>query len=528
MPMLFQKKERILIFGASSGGVNFYNSQRRRYQVLGFIDNDTKKQGQHLLGHLIYGPGELNQLGFDKIIIASDYFDAIFPQLLELGISNTRIDVYHPGTRGSSLIRRLRSLSWIVLLELICRRPGWLSDVLYRYYITRATWLKKKVKRCNLQWLDTTDEFKVHVFRTTAPAHVQGPRFVGEHVAAVRVSLPEVALHRFRQGQVGSVSRSVLLPDQRVVIERVTTAKPRIADYSVGDMLFHGERLALVAVGDVEYIDKGLLINGVSEGNYYHWVVELLSHLQFIEELPAQYADYPILIPAKSQAIPSIKAMIDSFDIGRPFIYLATQSRYQVDDLLWISAANNLISNFKASNGYTTESHFARPESIQYLREHLLSLAEGAATTNLPTRVFLARKGFLRRYNQQEVIDALEPYGFTSVYMEDLNIHQQVTIMANAEVVLGPTGAAWTNIMFASASTQALCWMAEEYRDLACFSNLAAIAGIDMEFLRYKTGAQNSNELYYKDYTLDIAGVSSWLKRHLPDPLQPTKADMTH
>lgn len=516
--MWFEKKERVIVFGAGSGGINFYNKRRRSYHVLGFADNSAHKHGQQMLGLPIYGSHDLKQLDFDKVVIASDFYSAIYPQLIGLGIAEAKIDVYHASIKDVTPLRRLRDRLWILLQEMICRQPGLIADVLYRFYLHRATKGKKPVERFQLQWLDTTDEFKVHVFRPALPGEVQGPRFAGKDVAPVKVTLPEVALHRFRQGQVGSVSRSVLLPDQRVVIERTATATPATADYRVGDLVFHGKGLALMGVSEAEHIDKGILVNGGSEGNYYHWILEILSQLQFIAQLPVQYADYPILISVNSQKIPSIKIMIDSFGISRPFIYLQAQAKYQVDDLLFINAPNNLIPNTKGSDGSTTDGSFARRESIQYLRERALSLTAGVVAADLPRRVFLARKAFLRRYNQQEVIELLEPYGFISVYMEDLDVQQQVSIMANAEVVVGPTGAAWTNIMFASAGARALCWMAEEYGNLSCFSNLAAIVGVDLEFVSYWTGARNSHELFYMDYTLDVSIVSAWLKRHLPDP----------
>lgn len=514
-----KKKERILVFGAGSGGVNYYNGHRRRYDVLGFLDNNAQRHGERLIGKLIYAPQELAQLEFDRIVIASDYYAAIYPQLINLGVPWSKIDIHHPGLAPVSRIMRLRSCLRVLLLESICHSPELISDALLAVFRKWEPGHAKALKRYKLHWLDSSDEFKVHVFRPSMPAEVQGPRFVGREVGAERITLPEVALHRFRDGLVGSVSRSVVLADERAVVERVTTTTPRNADYSVGDLFFHGKSLVLMQCGKVESVDKGILINGGREGNYYHWVVEILSQLQFIAELPEAYRDYPILISANSQKIPSIKALVESEGITRPFIYLETQHKYRVADLLLITAPNNMIPNFKNSNGNTTNSNFARPESIQYLCKSGLSLAAGIAMADLPKRVFLARKGHLRRYNQQDVVDLLEPYGFVSVHMEDLDVHQQVAIMANAEVVLGPTGAAWTNIMFASPGTQALCWMAEEYGDLSCFSNLAAIVGVDLEFICYRTGARTSLELYYRDYTLDCSAVRAWLQRHLPDPV---------
>lgn len=520
MPVWSNKKARILIFGAGSGGVNFYKSCRGRFRVLGFVDNSSQKQGQRLFGKPVYAPGELAQLDFDKIIIASDYYVEIYPQLISQGIPDSKVDIFHQqASTSTSIWQRARIAGGVQFHEWMCRGEGWVSDIAFALFSRTGSGKQHTLKRMRLQWLDETTEFKVHVFRPALPGQVQGPRFIGKKVAPTAITFPEVALHRLRQGQIASVSRSVILPDERLFIERITTVKHRNADYSVSHVVYHGKRLALVRTHEAEQIEKGIVINGCSEVNYYHWVLEVLSQLQFIAELPDRYHDYPILISARSQTIPSIRTLIDSFGIDRPFIYLDNLLTYRVDDLLFITAPNNMIPNFKDGVENTTESNFARPESIQFLRANALSLTQGISTAELPKRVFLARKGFLRHYNQTEIIDLLQPYGFINVYMEDLDVSRQVAIMANAEMIVGPTGAAWTNIMFASQGAQALCWMAEEYGDLSCFSNLAAIVGVDMEFLTYKTGARTSRELYYRGYHVDAAKVREWIEHRLPNAL---------
>lgn len=66
-------------------------------------------------------------------------------------------------------------------------------------------------------------------------------------------------------------------------------------------------------------------------------------------------------------------------------------------------------------------------------------------------------------------MDALSVFGFTFVYMEDLSFCEQVSLMAQAEIIVGPTGAAWTNIIFASPGTKALCWMARDAETFPVF-----------------------------------------------------------
>ncbi|WDH21330.1 glycosyltransferase 61 family protein [Pseudomonas chlororaphis] len=514
----FGQKARVLIFGTGAGGVNFYKYNRRRYRVIGFVDNNQQKQGQRLFGKLIHAPQQLSSLAFDKIIIASDYYREIHPQLTEkLAINEQKVEVFHGAQISSQLPwfqrigKRLEQLGY----ERLCRKPGLISDLLYRLFFRR-----QDTRRLALRWLDESDEHKVHVFRPSQPGTSQPPRFLHQSTPAITLALPEIALYHFRQGQVCSVSRSVILPGGQLVLERVPTAKSLQADYSAAHLLYHGQRLALVRTGKPIELEKGLLISGCNEQNYYHWTVEVLSQLQFVAELPPQYADYPLLISKSSQNIPSIKALIEAIGVDRPLVLLNNITSYQVADLLLISAPNNMIPNFKGAAQNNASSGFVRPESIHFLREKALHLAHDIPIGELPKRVFLARKGFLRHYNQAEILKLLEPYGFTCVYMEEQDINHQVAIMANAEVIVGPTGAAWTNLIFASKNARALCWMAEEYGQLSCFSNLAAIVGVEMDYIAYRVGSTDSRELYYRNYRVDAKSVENWLQQHLSKRLE--------
>ena len=503
------KKSRTLIFGTGAGGVNFYRNSRGNLNVVGFLDNNRDKQGQELFGKTIYAPARVSELAFDQIIIASDYHQEIYPQLVnELAVSAAKIEVFshHQATPG--FFQRLRSRLEQFSYALVCRGPGWVSDLLYQ----RVFAAKSDIKRFTLGWLDEAEANKVHVFRHAEPGSVLGPQYLGREVAATPIIVPEVALYRFSQGLVRSISRTVILPEGRLVTERVATALIDTADYTSGALIYHGEASALARTGTTpQYLERGVLVSGGSETNYYHWVLEVLSQLQFVRELPSEYDAYPILISEHSQIIPSIKALIDAMGITRPLLLLKSVASYCVWDLLLISAPNNGIFNYKGPARCLPNYNFARPESIGFLRENGLSLATEVDRSALPKRVFLGRKGFLRPYNQAEILARLEPLGFECVYMEEQDIHHQVAIMANADIIIGPTGAAWTNIIFASPGARALCWMAEEVGALSCYSNLADIVGVDMNYIPYRANTSASRELYYKGYSIDAETVVQWL-----------------
>ena len=76
------RKPRIILFGASKGGERFLRRCGADYEVLGFADNDPKKQGQTLSGLPILSPARLKDLPFDQIVIASMFGHEIKDQLV--------------------------------------------------------------------------------------------------------------------------------------------------------------------------------------------------------------------------------------------------------------------------------------------------------------------------------------------------------------------------------------------------------------------------------------------------------------
>ena len=518
MPTGSGDKPRILIFGTGSGGVNFYKSYCKCYRVIGFLDNSQRKHGQLLFGKVIHAPQSIQSLSFDKIIIASDYYREIHQQLLnELAVANDKVafshaELWRPPSQLSLWRNTLERFSY----KRLCEQPGLVSSALFQLFSQRQDKANTGLfKRMTLRWLDTMHDNKVHVFRPGMADTVQGPRVVGQQVPPINIALPEVALYHFTQAQVCSVSRSVILGGEQLVLERILTAPPHDADYSGAHVLYQSNRHALIVQQRTADIEKGVLINGFTETNYYHWLLEIVSQLQFIDELPEQYADYPVLISASSQTMPSIKTFIDAFNIDRPFIFLEALVAYNIGDVLLINAPNNLVPNLKDVAANVAENGFIRKESLDFMRSKALPLAQAVDPDTLPKRVFMARKHFLRAYNQADIFSVLEPFGFTCVYMEELDFSHQVAVMANAEVIVGPTGAAWGNILFASKGTKALCWMAREAGELSCFSNLADKVGVDLDYIHYVAGTSDSRQIYSQEYSLDKNLVSRWAQENL-------------
>lgn len=75
-------KPKMVLFGASAGGINAYHYLKQQYELIAFADNDRKKHGQTLNGYPIVPATALRDLPVDKIIIASTYGLQIHRQLV--------------------------------------------------------------------------------------------------------------------------------------------------------------------------------------------------------------------------------------------------------------------------------------------------------------------------------------------------------------------------------------------------------------------------------------------------------------
>ena len=55
-----------------------------QYELLGFIDNNSKKQGNIFKGLKIYSPNILRECEVDYIVILTDFYDEIYQQIIDV------------------------------------------------------------------------------------------------------------------------------------------------------------------------------------------------------------------------------------------------------------------------------------------------------------------------------------------------------------------------------------------------------------------------------------------------------------
>lgn len=353
------------------------------------------------------------------------------------------------------------------------------------------------LRKVTLGWIGDAVGYRVEQLRGACDVTSVAPRSTGESRRFADGRREAIHLLHFRNATITSSSSSVFVDGTLLVDGMIDAAGDRL-DYSQGQLKRHRNHSAIIRHREPVPLPAGIFMAGNGSANYYHWLVEILPRAEFLDH--ERLRACPILVDECVRGIPSFRQMLEVYAPGRDVVTLDPSRHYAVKSLYYIETPNQLPYNLNMGHSSQASDACIDPRAIQFLRHRAQGLARPASHAR--ERVLLARKGLRRNYNQAEIERFLERYGFHAVFMEDLSFAEQVALMQQASAVIGPTGAAWANLVFARPGLKCICWMAEENGDFPAFSTIANITGADLRYVRYHSGADSSLDLYSKGYRL--------------------------
>ena len=205
-------------------------------------------------------------------------------------------------------------------------------------------------------------------------------------------------------------------------------------------------------IEDARYID-GLVIpiaDDVRPLNYCHWLVDWLPRLAFIGMQARRRDVYVVTTPlmAQFQRESLVKC---GFDESR-IIGLTDFETIRARDLL-------VPSDFFDFDYHP--AHKAAPWAISYLRSMLgmNSILSGKKhDISVGKKIYISRRDADRRFivNENDLIDVLTDFGYTTVTLSDAPLSEQISIFANASHIVSLHGAGLANFLFCSHDTSLL------------------------------------------------------------------------
>jgi capsular polysaccharide biosynthesis protein len=339
---------------------------------------------------------------------------------------------------------------------------------------------------------------------TLAPstlASVTSPDLGDGSTTVSSIDLPPIHLYRFGGAIVASASSAFALRDS-VVIERVPGINGARCVLEGGEITLQRGRAAAVDARSPERVERGFFLAGYGYWNYYHWLIELLPKLAYWRMLDAEFRSWPLLIGESVPRLPSFLDALELFAPGAPTYVLEDHRRYAVDDLLHISAPNIVPFNLRGHARHLMTDVRLNPATVADWRQRV-GLQQPRQLGE--RRLFLARKGPRRLYNQDAAIAELRDLGFEPVFLEEMSLREQADVVSDAEMIVGPSGAAWTNLLFATPGAKGLCWVNERVRTFAGFSTLAHAVGVKLRYSVYTPDGPGDH--YSANYTMDVSDL---------------------
>ena len=321
---------------------------------------------------------------------------------------------------------------------------------------------------------------------------------------------PAVNAYLMKDAITSAYSSHIVKGDRLLVPRERFKQRHRIPSNDAG-LGYYNERHSVCAIRGSQTFEKAILLGGDGAGNWYHYVIECMSKAYLTRFLPDEFRDYPIIVPDEALHIQSfvevLKALVperEILTIGRGTAHVRnlivideiSQGPFNLYPGLW-----PVISDY--SHHEDTLNSFATE-----LRQSFLS---GPPPGKKKKRIFIMRPDVRRGYNQDELVEIAKRFGFMPIYPESLSLHEQAKIFSEASHIVGASGAAWTNMVFAPHSFRGLTWIPSEYREFCSYSTLAHLLHHDLRYLDAKPNRKikTTDDAYRTPYKVSPADFES-------------------
>lgn len=190
------------------------------------------------------------------------------------------------------------------------------------------------------------------------------------------------------------------------------------------------------------------LFNGIN-GNYCHFMTEVAPSL-FSLVKSGKYKDFPIFL--EKELAPNIISVVESIAENHELILVDNDTL--VTAKLGVRVYGGGYVPFESLNGNSvrTVGKF-NAEAISSMASFLLNKDKLFVMPNI--KLFLKRRSWYRELDNQDALTKIaEKMGFYVVDTATLPLQRQIELISNANVIVGPAGASFANIIFSKPDAE--------------------------------------------------------------------------
>lgn len=251
-------------------------------------------------------------------------------------------------------------------------------------------------------------------------------------------------------------------------------------------------------------IPKGISLCKDHSKNYFHWLLECLPRA-IIALRSAECAGFPLLVDADlpTQCLQSLELIAGD----RKIIQISHRVKCHVKVLAYPGVFSFMRDNY--SYHVSPNDFLVAPEAIRLVREAFLP--------NEPKKVFrkiyIARDGarYRRLLNEDEIQEFLIQQGVEIVRPEKLSFLEQVSVFSEALLIIAPTGAGLSNMIFSPAECRIIVFSGDSSN--ANYYIFSQIASLLNQNLIYIVGKSDSKKSLHSNYKINIEDLRSLLRQ---------------
>lgn len=285
----------------------------------------------------------------------------------------------------------------------------------------------------------------------------------------------DVLLSASHRGGMLVAGRNLLVPDNGLS----GTPRVYVPNTDVGGIL---DQVGSTCVAHLRIlpgsIPSGIFAGSKAPGNWFHWLIDMISTLYFSRFLPSVYDDYPLLVPlgfADRETWGEALALVSA---GREVIEVDPHQWNRVENLVRLEPITR--SGLRSVLGPQQARISVVKEPLLHFRDFVLAeyqLHKSASFTG--RKVFLCGgENTVRQYNQAEILELAVARGFEPVFLENVSLRESIQIFREAETIVGPHGAGWATLLFARPQTKTLLWSWPDESEDNYYENLAYVSGV--------------------------------------------------
>lgn len=180
---------------------------------------------------------------------------------------------------------------------------------------------------------------------------------------------------------------------------------------------------------------------------YFHWLLEVLPKLLLIARAGHRLDEVDVFLVR--ERVPALMEFLAALGIPDAKVYPWHMAQHIRARRLIVTSTLEQYDYSQSPPGIDIEPWISRIVHAQY------SLPRGASQGR---RIYIDREkaAFRKVINNAEVKTVLAAHGFEFFALEDLNLAQKRELFASAEMVAGPAGAGFANLVLCHPGTQVL------------------------------------------------------------------------